>query len=123
MVINLESLPQQDNFLDTLLQIKRQKRNLITPQLALTCAYLFELYSWLIVPNFQKLSDSPLATILFLSFVLASGSQIICTARACFLRPKTLLKKAVFVIAIIPMLLAALIKIYVVGALIYSWIF
>ena len=92
--------------------LKRQKRNLITPKLALVCAYLFEIFVVFCTPSLQAINDTNMGNILFLALVIASGSQVVCTIRACFAKPKTILEKTVFVIAIAPMLLFALINTY-----------
>ena len=106
--------------------IRRKGRNLISPRLALAFAYLFDIFLISTYPTRQgwlSLNETDTGRILLLAVVIAGGSQIVCTIRACFAKPKTLLKKAVFVIAIIPMLLSALIKMHNVKELIYHWIF
>ena len=100
--------------------IKRQKRKLISPKLALVCAYLFEISVEFCTPSLQAINDTNTRKILFLTLVIASGSQVVCTIRACFAKPKTILAKTVFVIAIAPMLLFALINTFLGVALLGS---
>ena len=71
----------------------------------------------------QALSETIMANVLGLALVIASGSQIICTIRACFAKPKTLVKKAFFVVAIAPMLLFVLINTYLGAGFLYALLY
>ena len=95
---------------------KKEKRKLISPRLALVCAYLFEvvlLVQSLSVPTAMGGYPIWANKVINIAMLITCSSQIICTVRACFAKPKTWLRKSVFWLAMLLPFLFAISNLFV----------